>query len=132
MRKTRKGFTVALAISVILLLAVLNVKIYSRFHNTQKPEIINQDEVVLPAELVKIAECESGNKHYDDNGEVIRGELNPLDIGKYQINLGYWGDKSKELGYNIHEEEGNTLMALWIYKNYGTDPWNWSKKCWGE
>ena len=82
--------------------------------------------------LDKIAMCESGGKQFDKNGYVIRGKKNKYDIGKYQINEKYWGKKSKKLGYNIFSLKGNTEMAMWIYKNYGSKPWTWSKKCWGE
>ena len=84
----------------------------------------------IPEILKRIAICESGGKHFDDNGQVIKGKINPLDTGKFQINLKYWGDEAKRLNYDLFKEEGNTLMALWIYEHYGTKPWNWSKHCW--
>jgi len=82
------------------------------------------------AVLSEIAKCESGNSHYDDNGKVKRGKINPHDIGKYQINEIVWGEKAKELGYDIYDEKGNELMAIWIYENYGTYPWRASGWCW--
>ena len=87
---------------------------------------------LIPEILQRIAFCESGGKHFDDNGQVIKGKFNPADIGKYQINLYYWSDEARRLGYNLYSEEGNELMALWIYEHYGTKPWSWSKKCWNK
>lgn len=80
--------------------------------------------------LQKIAYCESGNRQFDKNGNVIRGIINHHDIGKYQINEIIWGTKAKELGFDIYTEEGNEAMARWIFDNYGTTKWNWSKSCW--
>ena len=78
----------------------------------------------------KIAWCESGNQQFNPDGSVLRGRINSHDIGKFQINETYWGIKAKELGYDIFIEEENEAMAIWLFKNYGTKPWNWSKSCW--
>jgi hypothetical protein len=82
-----------------------------------------------PEILQKIAECESGGRHFDKNGEVIKG-VNIEDVGKYQINTKYWAKEAQKLGYDLHTEEGNEAMAHELYRRYGTKPWRWSKKCW--
>jgi len=82
--------------------------------------------------LEKIAICESGGKHFEDNGQVLKGKINPSDIGKYQINLKYWKADASRLGLNIYDPEDNEIMARWIFDNYGTKPWNWSISCWGK
>ena len=86
----------------------------------------------VPQILQKIAYCESGDNHFNKDGRVIRGKINNLDIGRYQINLLYWNDKAKELGLDIFDEDDNETMATWIYDNHGTKPWKWSKKCWDK
>ena len=88
--------------------------------------------IEIPLILQRIAIAESGGKQFNSDGTVIMGIINPHDIGKYQINELYWGEKAKELGYDIYTLEGNTSMALWIYQNYGTAPWNWSKSKWSN
>lgn len=88
--------------------------------------------LIIPKILKQIALCESKGRHYDENGEVLKGQINPNDTGKYQISSTYWKDKGNELGYDIYSEKGNEMMAVWIYENYGTDPWNSSKNCWYE
>lgn len=108
----------------------------------QKTEIVVEEttEEVLPvstipevpAILKKIGECESGNRQFYDDGTVVRGNINPLDLGKYQINLGYHEESAKRLGYDLYTEEGNTKYALHLYNTAGTSPWNWSKHCWGK
>lgn len=97
-----------------------------------KVEEVAVEAVSVPKILQEIARCESGNRQFDENGNVIKGYVNSKDIGKYQINEYYWGAEAKELGYDIYTEEGNTLMALYIYNTKGTQPWLWSKKCWSQ
>ena len=94
-----------------------------------KPRV--EESVQIPLALVAIGKCESNNRQYDKDGNVIRGVVNPLDTGKYQINTHYWGEDAKKLGYDLETEEGNTKMAVWIYKNYGAYPWRWSAGCHG-
>lgn len=96
------------------------------------PLPVIEESIVIPPALIAIAKCESGNRQFDKDGNVIRGVLNPYDIGKFQINELYHGEKALSLGYDIFTEEGNTKMALWLYEHSGTSPWNWSKPCWGK
>src|SRR3989344_4587361 len=86
----------------------------------------------VPAIMKKIAECESHNQHFDESGKVLRGNYDPRDIGRYQINRAYWEDKAVELGYDIYDEAGNEAFALYLYHAYGTDPWKQSRWCWSQ
>ena len=85
----------------------------------------------IPDVLKRIAMCESNGRHYDENGEAIHGK-NPHDVGKYQINMLYWGGEAKKLGYDLTTEDGNEAMALEIYRRHNTQPWMWSKPCWNK
>ena len=93
--------------------------------------------IEIPIELKRIGSCESTGSPYNEpvqfneDGTVLRGRVNSRDVGAYQINEFYWLEKSVELGIDIYTEEGNKEMALWIYNQNGTSPWNWSKECWG-
>ena len=81
--------------------------------------------------MERIAKCESGNKHYENGQVLVRGNKNKsVDVGRYQINVSVWGKKAGDLGYDIFTEKGNTDFAYWLYKNYGTEPWYASEKCW--
>lgn len=84
----------------------------------------------IPPVLKRIAFCESSDRHFDDEGSVIRGKVNPDDIGRYQINVKMWGGDAKKLGHDIFTEEGNLMMALHLYEKQGVRPWHWSRKCW--
>ncbi len=84
----------------------------------------------LPPVLARIAQCESNNMQYENGMPLLRGNKNrTVDAGKFQINSIHWA-QAKKLGYDVMTEEGNTKMALWLYANEGTDPWNSSSKCW--
>ena len=89
-------------------------------------------EVILVPELVKICTCESGLKHFDSDGNVLRGEINPLDIGICQINLKYHEAQAKKLGYDLFIEQDNIAYANWLYQQQGTTPWKWSASCWNK
>ena len=82
--------------------------------------------------LKKIAWCESKNRQFNPDGSVHRGEINPQDTGKYQINEHYHLADSKKLGMDIYTLAGNTAYANYLLKTQGTTPWNWSKHCWGD
>lgn len=71
-------------------------------------------------------------KHWNKDGTVLTGIINNNDIGQCQINKIIWGEKSKELGYDIYSFNGNIQMANWIYEKYGNKPWFWSKKLWDK
>ncbi len=80
--------------------------------------------------LKRIAKCESGGRQFDDKGRVVRGFVNPRDVGLFQINLDSWFEKSQELGYDLFTPEGNIKMALYLYSRNGTRDWNASRHCW--
>lgn len=111
--------------------ALFNNNIEKQIEEAMKPLPVFEFKN-LPPILIAIANCESGDRQFNKDGSVIQGRVNPLDTGKFQINLKYWGAKAEELGYDLSTEDGNTRMALYIYKHYGTDPWFWSSGCWNQ
>ncbi len=84
----------------------------------------------IPPIMLRIAHCESGNTQFDKHGKVVEGNSNVADRGRFQINRDIWGEKAKELGYDIETSKGNLSMAMWLYERKGTEPWIHSKKCW--
>ena len=99
---------------------------------TADTKIIYMQSTSTPAMLLKICKAESGLRQFDSNGNVLRGKVNPSDIGYCQINEPIWNDKARKLGYDIYTEQGNKDMALWIYNNYGDSPWDSSKSTWNK
>jgi len=111
-----------------------------------KQEVIK--EVVAKAPILeKIAQAESHKSHYctealvkasmcrkSEIGQVLAransDKVRSIDVGYYQINLYYWGDKATEKGLDLFDEEDNKKMGEWIFQNYGSEPWNSSGKNW--
>ena len=88
------------------------------------------EEREFPKALQAICTAESGGKQFKADGRVVRGHVNPSDIGICQINEPIWNDLARELGFDIYTEAGNKDMALWLFDRYGTEPWNASKHMW--
>lgn len=80
----------------------------------------------------KIAFCESTFRQFAEDGSPLRGLHNASDVGLFQINEKYHLAKSRELGLNIYELEGNIAYALYLIKEEGIHHWNWSKPCWSK
>lgn len=87
-----------------------------------------------PKILSRIAQCESGGSHYNKAGQVlvVGNTDKSVDVGKFQINMKYWGAKATELGYDLFDEEDNYKMAKYLFENFGSEPWIWSKACWNK
>lgn len=99
--------------------------------------VMAQQRVEVPIEISapvmeRIAKCESNASHYR-NGQVIMNanKDRTVDIGYYQINSIH-AKKATELGYDLTQEADNKAFGLWLYKNYGTEPWYSTKDCWNK
>jgi hypothetical protein len=82
--------------------------------------------------LKKIAFCESQNRQFIEDGKVLRGNVNPQDIGAMQINEKYHLKAAQKLGYDIYTLEGNIDYAKHLYKTQGVKPWVHSSTCWDK
>ena len=82
--------------------------------------------------MTKIARCESRNRHYAKNGQVLRGEVTPLDRGVMQINLHYHQETAQELGLDLHDIDDNVAYARYLYEKSGAKPWMSSSACWSK
>jgi hypothetical protein len=82
--------------------------------------------------LAEIARCESTYRHFDSNGEVLRGQANSRDVGVMQINERYHSARARALGIDIYSLEGNMKYARLLYKEQGSAPWKASAGCWGN
>jgi hypothetical protein len=113
------------------------------FIATTTPEVkkvVRQEDVSewKYPQLRRICSCESTGspnnepRQFDNNGNVLLGKVNNLDVGQCQINLKYHGDAAESLGMNLFTKAGNKAYAEYLYENQGSTPWNWSKACWGK
>ncbi len=82
--------------------------------------------------MIDIARCESTFRHYDKNGNVLRGVVNKSDIGVMQINTYYHGETAEKKGIDLYTLEGNLAYARDLYKRQGVKPWVHSSKCWNK
>jgi hypothetical protein len=106
-------------------------------YSTSRVEAVMTTVVADSPVLNRIADCESGNGtpgsaiHFKNGQVLLKANTNgTVDIGKYQVNLTYWGKKATELGLDLTKEADNKKMAEWIYLNKGTTDWSASQKCW--
>ncbi len=81
--------------------------------------------------LAEVARCESTFRQFGKDGKVMRGNVDPRDVGVMQINEFYQGPSAKKAGYDIYTLEGNMAYAKLIYQKQGTQPWSASRPCWG-
>lgn len=58
---------------------------------------------------------------------VYRGQINPHDIGLFQINEVYHAAEAKHRGLDIFTLAGNIAYARVLYDRNGTHDWNWSR-----
>lgn len=106
---------------------------------TAKPETVYAEkQVEVPIDgpapvLDRIAQCESSNMQIK-NGQVLMmaNQNGSVDVGVMQINIRVWGKKAAELGYDLTKEADNRSFAHWLYANYGTEPWIFTKGCWNK
>ena len=82
--------------------------------------------------LAEIARCESRFRHYDSDGNIIRGIVNQSDVGVMQINTYYHGDSADAFGFDLFTLNGNLEYARNLYEREGSTPWSASEFCWGK
>lgn len=80
--------------------------------------------------MIDVARCESTFRHFDRNGEVLRGTVNRGDIGVMQINKYYHLETAVRFGIDIYDLDGNLDYARNLYERKGTRPWVHSSGCW--
>ena len=130
--------TAGVIVSVFFLTPTVEPVVYEKADISLSPAPIEVEhpeplQVIpkIPVQLQKIAWCESRNRQFKD-GDVLRGVVNPDDVGKFQINEYYHLTEATRLGHDLHTLEGNTAYALRLYETQGATPWNWSRPCWGD
>ena len=92
-------------------------------------EIVRREFADAPV-MIEIARCESRFRQFDEEGRALRGEVNPQDVGVFQINERYHLEASRRLGMDIFTTRGNVAYARHLYNQNGTRDWGWSKGCW--
>jgi hypothetical protein len=107
-------------------------KTYTKNSSSKTTKQIVQEYFAETPILIDVASCESRFIQYDADGSVLRGFINPQDVGVMQINEKYHLSDSIKLGLDIHTLEGNMDYAKHLYNKQGTRPWEYSSKCWNK
>ena len=81
--------------------------------------------------MADIAWCESRMRHIGSDGTIIKNP-NSSAIGVMQIMSSIHDPIADELGLDITTLDGNLAYARHLYEKQGTQPWDSSKKCWGQ
>jgi hypothetical protein len=82
-------------------------------------------------EIVRVAACESGLRHFTPEGEVVIGKITP-DVGVFQINpihhrtMVSQGLDPKNLVHNL------AYAAVLIRERPNLNHWNSSRHCWSD
>lgn len=97
-------------------------------------EIQVETNVINAPVLDRIAKCESSGSQDAKNGQITyhSNSDGSIDVGKYQINIKYYGAVATKLGLDLTKEDDNRKMAEWIYLNRGTSDWSASANCWNK
>ncbi|MBP9759811.1 MAG: hypothetical protein KBD24_00390 [Candidatus Pacebacteria bacterium] len=83
--------------------------------------------------MARVAWCESRFVQVNPaTGRVIRGIVNPNDVGVMQINETYHSSAARAMGFDLYTLKGNMAYARTLYEREGTQPWNASRACWQE
>lgn len=80
--------------------------------------------------MIQIARCESTFRHTLADGTVLRGKIDPADVGVMQINTRYHAQAAKDLGLDLLNLKDNLAYARKLYEKQGTRPWTASAACW--
>ncbi len=126
-----KSINFALAKTASTTITIIEEAVSATTSTTTIKRKINEFFADTPI-LAKVAWCESRQRQYDKQGNVLRGEENSDDIGVMQINEMYHAKDAKEKGMDIYSFEGNLKFAKYLYEKKGTSPWSASRPCWGK
>jgi len=105
--------------------------------NTQTAVVASTESIVreyfndIPV-MIQVARCESQFRQTRADGSVLRGRVDPRDVGVMQINTGYHGDRAAQLGFNLENIYDNMAYARDLYQRQGTQPWRASAPCWSR
>lgn len=80
----------------------------------------------VPVDLLRAGFCETRLRHNDSEGAVIRGYINPQDVGIFQINEHYHLSEATRIGLNLESKQENIAYALRLYSQRGVKDWAWS------
>jgi len=105
---------------------------YGPITNPKNVEKFLKDYFADTPILAKIAYCESRNRHFTKNGDVLQGRKNTFDRGVMQVNLLYHEAAAEKMGLDLHDLDDNVAYARYLYQMQGAKPWMSSSACWSK
>ncbi len=79
--------------------------------------------------MVRVAMCESGMIHHE-NGELLRGRVDGLDYGVFQVRLHVHQSEMQRMRLNPNVFSQYLSYVRYLYETQGLRPWRSSQKCW--
>lgn len=77
-----------------------------------------------------IAQCEGEFKQFNKDGTILRGRINPHDIGIMQINSDHHEDTYLSMKIDVFTPRGNIEYGKVLFDQSGMAPWEASRPCW--
>lgn len=80
--------------------------------------------------MMEVARCESGVKQFNKDGTLLRGVVDPRDVGIFQVNSWYHEEQATQLGLDLKTLEGNVAYAKILFDKRRLRDWQASSRCW--
>ena len=115
---------------------VSSVEVYGLTTEGEKPEITNEfsEKSHIETILKTIAECESGNRQFNKDGEPLWNSQGSSAVGVLQIMYSIHGEDARARNLDIiNSYEDNWEYGRILFKQHGTKPWEADPKsynCW--
>lgn len=123
------------AITAVVAGVLFGAYLYGQFtapNMTANNTIVQAAENKIAPVMERIFKAESGGHQLNPKTGQLLIAVNKngtVDVGIAQINS-IWFATATKLGYDLSKEEDNKKFALYLYENYGTEPWGSSAKNW--
>lgn len=128
---TSRNHTKRLCYLAIILSILFLVGLLLPAYKVEIVPVAHGEEVSpMVKELLAVAWCESGLRHYLPDGSVIVSKTH--DVGVFQINLAAHGEELKQLNLDPYDFEDNVHYAVILYLRNGLRDWSMSRGCWGK
>lgn len=124
-------------LGLLLLMAIaIGVGAYSKLNWSGRSDAGNRassDVGHLPIDifLPVMGQCESGNRQFDDEGNLVVNKEGSSALGMYGIMASLYEEDALKSDIDIRTAEGNRRYAEILYAKFGTKPWKASQDCWG-
>ena len=82
--------------------------------------------------MVYVANCESTGLIHHENGRLIRGRVDGLDEGVFQVRMPVHRAEMRRMGLNPNNLDHYFGYVRHLYDTFGLRPWKSSQRCWSK